>query len=288
MMIKVGRSEDGYPRRLRDFAHAPDPLWVAGRLPAEDRTAVAVVGTRRMTDYGRRLAREIASSLARAGVVIVSGLAQGIDSTAHSAALEAGGETVAVLGEGLMAFAHVGPLLRRRLAREIAEHGAVVSEYPLDVHGTEWTFPRRNETIVGLSDAVVVIEAPQRSGALITADFARAHGRPLFVAPGPVGATTWVGSNALIARGDATLLSSAEQVAERCGLTIERSAASPGPEATSNTAAGVLELLALGAADMDSIAQALGLSARDASTLVADMLITGSIVATGDGRFARR
>ncbi len=283
-MIRLRRTDARYPKRLEQIGHAPDPMWVAGRLPAEDRPAVAIVGTRRMTAYGRRLARDLALALARAGIVIVSGLAQGIDSTAHAAALEAGGETVAVLGEGLMAFTEVGPILRRRLAKAIAERGAVVSEYPLDVHGTDWTFPRRNETIVGLSDAVVVIEAPHGSGALITAEFARAHGKPLFVAPGSLGAWTWAGSNALISTGEATLLTSADQVASLFGVALAPSMLKP----FTTTADRLLELLAPGAADVDAIAASLGIAAAEASTLIAELLIAGSVVATGDGRFARR
>ncbi len=283
-MIRLRRSDPGYPRRLERIGHAPDPLWVAGRLPRDERPAVAIVGTRRMTEYGRRRARNLALALARAGIVIVSGLAQGIDSTAHAAALESGGETVAVLGEGLMAFTEVGPIRRRRLAKAIAERGAVLSEYPLDVHGTDWTFPRRNETIVGLSDAVVVVEAPHGSGALITAEFARAHGKPLFVAPGTVGAWTWAGSNALISTGEATLLTSADQVASILGVALTPSA----PKPCATTADRLLELLAPGAADLDGIAVGLGITSAEASTLIAELLIGGSVVATGDGRFARR
>lgn len=261
-----------------------------------------------MTDYGRRLAREIAAALARAGVVIISGLAQGVDSTAHSAALDVEGETVAVLGEGLVAFAETGTIHRRHLAKEIAAHGAVVSEYPLDAPGAYWTFPRRNETVVGLSDAVVVIEAPHESGALITAEFARAHGKPLFAAPGSLGASTWAGSNALIASGVATLLRSADQVASLFGITLAPSfgrmvagpfvptvaapfgpTAAPSPVAASPIhAQRVLELLSPSAADVDSIAAGLGMSTSETTTLLAEMLIAGSVIATGDGRFARK
>lgn len=284
-MIELRRTDPRYPERLRASTHAPDRLWVRGTLPPDAKPVVAIVGTRRMTDHGRRVARELSSSLARSGVVIVSGLAQGVDSTAHAAAVAVGGRTVAVLGEGLLAFDAGGPIQRRRIAQAILDRGAVVSEYPLDVRGAEWTFPRRNATIVGLSDAVVVVEAPRSSGALITAEFAREQGRTLFAVPGPSGAWSWEGSNALIARGDALFLTGAEQVASRVGVGLAPSRAAPCP---SLPAARVLDALAFGAADTDTIASAVGVPPEALTTVIAELLIGGSIVATGDGRFARR
>lgn len=283
-MIEVRRGAPGYPVRLARSPYAPPSLWVRGRMPPDERKTVAIVGTRRMTDYGRRITRELASALARAGAVIVSGLAQGIDSTAHTAAIAVGGLTVAVLGEGLLAFETSGPLTRRRIATAILERGALVSEYPIDTHGDYWTFPRRNATIAGLADVVVVVEAPETSGALITAKYGVELRRPVYAPPGPLDAPTWRGSSRWIGDGRARALTSASQVADVLGLALDvvlparRSAASD----------RLLDILAVGPADADLIAARLGTSAGDAAAVIAELLIGGAIVATGDGRFSRR
>lgn len=284
-MIELRPGEPGYPSRLRELPSPPDPLWLDGTLPDGDERWVAIVGTRRLTPYGTRVAREIAHDLASAGAIVVSGIAQGIDSVVHAAALEAGGRTVAVLGEGLLAFDRSGPMRRRRLARAIRERGALISEYGLDFGARTWTFPRRNATIAALADAVVVVEAPLRSGALITADRAIDLGRPVYAVPGPLGASTWEGSNQFIADGRARLLRASRDVATSIGLSMLASTDRPRETSVVDRA---LELLAAGAADADALAAPLGLSATDVATLIADMLLAGSIVPTGDGRFARR
>jgi DNA processing protein len=284
-VIRLSPRDGGYPHRLLVLDRPPDPLWVWGQLPAPRTKTVGIVGTRRLTDYGRRIAREIAMALARAGAVIVSGLAQGVDSTAHSGALDAGGGTVAVLGEGVAHFADHGAVRRRHLAQRIREHGALVSEWALDVRGTEWTFPRRNLTLAALCDALVVVEAPEGSGALITADHMndRVH-RPVFIVPGPVDGATWAGSNRYIAERRGRFLSSAQQVADHLGLgAIPRATASP----LSALAERLIALLAAEPAGMDQIAEGLGIRAADATVLVAEQVIAGRVVATPDGRFAR-
>lgn len=283
-ILELRPGEPAYPQRLLDLPSPPDPLWLHGELPDPSTPCVGIVGTRRMTPYGRQAAREIAFGLAAAGVVIVSGLAQGIDSAAHEAALEARGRTVAVLGEGLLAFERLGPERRRPLARRIRDHGALVSEYPLDLGARVWTFPKRNATIAALSDAVVVIEAPRGSGALITAkEAARAH-RPVFAVPGPIGAPTWLGSNDAIQEGMARIVFGPAPVATELGVPL----ASFGMEATAGAVGGrVVELLSSGASHPDQLAAELGISAEAAATLIADLLLAGEIVSTADGTFAR-
>jgi DNA processing protein len=245
---------------------------------------VGIVGTRRLTTYGARIARELATVLARAGAVIVSGLAQGIDSTAHGGALDANGRTIAVLAEGLAYFDDHGPFRRRQLALRIRRQGALVSEYPLELPAARWTFPQRNATIAGLSDALVVVEAPDGSGALITAEAMADLGRPVFAVPGPFGAPTWIGSHRSIALGQARILTSAHQVADEVGLRLVPAARAP----TDARAERLLTLLALEAADMDAIADRLEITPSDAATVVAEQMIEGTIAPTGDGRFARR
>lgn len=283
-MIRLSPRDPGYPPRLHGLKRPPDPLWVWGQLPDPDQPTVGIVGTRRLTQYGQRIARELAMALARAGAVIVSGLAQGVDSVAHAGALDAAGRTIAVLGEGLAYYDEHGAARRRHLAQRIRKQGALVSEWALDLRGTEWTFPRRNLTIAAFSDALVVVEAPKDSGSLITADRMRDDvQRPVFVVPGPLGAPTWEGSNHYIATGSGILLASAQQVADRLGVTLTAQPAAPMDPRAAHLAA----LLAAGPADLDTIAAQLRLDPSRATTLVAEQVIAGAVTAMPDGRFAR-
>ena len=196
--------DSGYPRHLKEIDQPPPVLYVRGTLLPEDDWAVAIVGTRRVTAYGRQVADEVATALAHSGVTIVSGLARGIDSIAHQAALNAGGRTLAVLGNGVD---QVYPPENRRLASQIIEHGAVVSDYPLGTQPDGINFPPRNRIISGLSLAVIIVEAGLTSGALITATFAAEQGRDVFAVPGNINAPQSQGTNRLIMDGAQPLLS---------------------------------------------------------------------------------
>ncbi len=189
--------DDGYPGALRVLPDPPLALYVLGELRPEDERAVAIVGTRRATSYGRLVARKLAAELASRGVTVVSGMAPGIDTAAHRGALEAG-RTVAVLGTGL---GNPYPAGAHGLMEEIASRGAVLSEYPWEAPGSKWTFPKRNRIIAALSLGVVVVEAPERSGALITADFALEQGKEVFAVPGPITSEVSRGTNRLIQEG---------------------------------------------------------------------------------------
>ena len=179
------------------------------------RPAVAIVGARACSAYGRQIARSLGRELAAAGLVVVSGLARGVDSEAHRGALEAAGTTVAVLGCGID---RDYPAANRELARQIAATGLVVSEYAPGVEPAPWRFPARNRIVAGLCAATVVVEARERSGALITADFALEEGREVFAVPGEITSALSAGSNALLRLG-ATPLTRAEDVLESFGLT---------------------------------------------------------------------
>ncbi len=196
-----------YPERLRQIDSAPIVLYCWGQLQPRDEVASAIVGTRRATPHGRAAAAELAGGLAAAGVTIVSGMARGIDGVAHKAALEAGGRTIAVLGSGLD---HLYPPEHRKLAALIAEAGAVVSEYPLGTRPEPGNFPPRNRIISGLSLAVIVVEAADSSGALITANFAADQGRDVFAVPGRIHDRASRGTNRLIATGAFPALSVGE------------------------------------------------------------------------------
>jgi DNA processing protein len=190
-------------------------LYVRGSLTAEDEWAVAIVGTRRVTAYGRQVAEEVASALAHNGVTVVSGLARGVDSIAHQAALNAGGRTLAVLGNGVD---QIYPPENRRLAEQIMAYGGLVSDYPLGTQPDGINFPPRNRIISGLSIAVIVVEAGETSGALITATFAAEQGRDVFAVPGNINAPQSKGTNRLIRDGAQPLLS-AQDVLEALDLT---------------------------------------------------------------------
>ncbi|MBA2246534.1 MAG: DNA-protecting protein DprA [Chloroflexia bacterium] len=202
--------DDGYPALLREIGSPPPVLFLRGQLLETDSAAVAVVGTRRVSSYGREMASQIGEGLARAGVTVVSGLAKGVDGIAHEAALAAGGRTIAVLGSGVD---RIYPYEHKRLASRIADQGAVLSDFAPDRKPDAPNFPARNRIISGLSLGVVVIEAPERSGALITVDFAADQGRDVFAVPGPATAWNSAGTNKLL-RDGARLVRNADDVLE--------------------------------------------------------------------------
>lgn len=206
--VKVMTWEDAdYPRRLKEINQAPPVLFIKGSINVEDDWAVAVVGTRRVTPYGRQVTSEIAAFLAQNGVTVVSGLARGVDAIAHQTALQNGGRTIAVLGSGVDV---IYPPEHRRLAGEIAQQGALVSDYPLGTQPDGINFPPRNRIISGLSLATIVVEAGEKSGALITAEFAVEQGRDVFAVPGSILAPQSEGTNKLIEEGARPLLKMTE------------------------------------------------------------------------------
>ena len=195
--------DETYPARLKQIDQPPPVLYALGELAPKDEWAVAIVGTRRYTHYGRQAAEEIAAFLAQNGVTVVSGLARGVDSIAHRAALDAGGRTIAVLGSGVD---QIYPAENRGLAAEMAGRGAVLSDYALGTPPEAGNFPPRNRIIAGLSIAVVVVEAGERSGARITANFAVEQGREVFAVPGNIFSPQSKGTNQLIREGAHPLL----------------------------------------------------------------------------------
>jgi DNA processing protein len=193
-----------YPPRLKEIDQPPPVLYLRGTLKSEDTWAVAVVGTRRVSAYGRQVAEEIGSFLAANGVTVVSGLARGIDAIAHQAALKSGGRTIAVLGCGID---RIYPPEHTQLASMIMANGAILTDYPMGTPPDASNFPPRNRIISGLSMATVVVEAGEKSGALITAQFAIDQGREVFAVPGNILALQSKGTNTLISQGAHPLLS---------------------------------------------------------------------------------
>lgn len=207
--------DEAYPRRLKEIDQPPPVLYLRGTLTAEDEWAVAIVGTRGVTAYGRQVTAELASSLARRGATVVSGLARGVDAEAHKACLAAGGRTLAVLGSGLD---QIYPPEHRQLAERVVSSGALLSDYAPGTAPDGVNFPPRNRIISGLSLAVVVVEAGDHSGALITAEFAAEQGREVFAVPGNINAPKSVGCNRLIQQGARPLLR-VDDVLEALDLT---------------------------------------------------------------------
>lgn len=277
-MIALRVEDADYPVRLRDLVPAPDPVWIDGDARVLDRPCVAIVGTRRMSPYGERVARELATDLAAAGAVVVSGLAQGIDCAAHASALAAGGASVAVLGEGISSFLANARGRRRRLAAALRADGALLSPYPPIVPAQGWMFAKRNAVVAALARAVVVAEAPPGSGALITAADAVRLGRPLFAVPGPLGARTAEGTNALIAAGTARACLGAEAVARAIGLDAARPPVAGDP---------LLDALAAGPLDLDGLARRLRVDRSTLRARLVSLVFSGAVVDRGDGRFSR-
>lgn len=200
-------ADEAYPARLKEIDQPPPVLYIRGEYLMDDLFAVAIVGTRKVTPYGRQVTEEIASFLAANGITVISGLARGVDAIAHHAALKAGGRTIAVLGSGVD---KIYPPEHRGLAEQMMARGAVMSDYAVGTPPDASNFPPRNRIISGLSLAVVVIEAAETSGALITAEFAAEQGREIFAVPGSILAPQSKGTNRLIQKGAYPLLTPAD------------------------------------------------------------------------------
>jgi len=253
-LLVVTWGDPSYPEWLAHVDDAPPALFVSGRLvPGEGERAVAVVGSRAATPHGLAFARTLGRDLARLGLTVVSGLARGIDAAAHRGALEAGGRTVAVLGSGLL---DVYPAENAPLAAEIARTGAVVSEFALDAGPWKGHFPRRNRVIAGWGRGVVVVEAAEKSGALITASLAQEGGREVLAVPGHPLVRAAAGSNGLL-RDGAAVVRHARDVLDTLGLEAPRAeATAPGGEIVDDD---VLASLSPGVpASLEEIAHASG------------------------------
>lgn len=202
------------PEKISSLLGGPVGLYAWGRVEALAAASVGIVGTRGATTYGKAAARKFAEAFAQAGLTVVSGGAQGIDAAAHEGAIEGGGQTVCVMACGID---RVYPAAHRGLFDRIRDHGCLVSQFPAGWSPRHDSFVQRNATVAGLSDAILVVEAPERSGALITANRANEYGRPVFVVPGNISTLTFRGSHALIREG-ATLVDHPDQVIEEMGL----------------------------------------------------------------------
>jgi len=270
--------EAAYPALLQQLVDAPPVLFVKGELTPSDEWAVALVGTRKPTAYGREAARLLATELARNGVTVVSGLARGIDGIAHQAALDAGGRTLAVLGSGLD---EIYPQEHRALAERIAANGALLSDYPLGTRPEATNFPPRNRIISGLSLGVVVVEAGLTSGALITADFAADQGREVFAVPGSILGTASAGCNRLL-RDGAHVVTEVGDILET--LSLDQLAAKQAAREVlpaNPTEAKVLAQLSVEPAYVDDVARGAGLPVETVSSALVMMELKGMVRQVG-------
>jgi len=274
--------DEGYPKLLAEIPDPPPVLYVRGELKPEDAWAVAVVGTRRASTYGREVTRRLVSVLAQSGVTIVSGLARGIDAVAHQTALEAGGRTIAVLGCGIDL---VYPPEHRELARRIAAQGALVSEYPLGTQPEPGNFPPRNRIISGLSLGVVITEAGRDSGALITADYAAEQGRDVFAVPGSILSAGCAGTNRLIQDGAKPVLDAAD-ILQELNLTMiaeQKEARQVLP--TTETEALILAHLSAEPVHVDDLTRAVGLPVAQVTSTLALMELKGMVRQVGGMKY---
>jgi DNA processing protein len=287
------RGDAGFPPQLLAVPDPPDVLYVCGGLVSEDALAVAVVGSRRPTAYGVTVAERLAAELARRGVTVVSGLARGIDSAAHRGAIQAGGRTVAVLGSGVDV---VYPPENRRLAQRIEEQGAVVSQFPLGTPPLPHHFPVRNRVIAGLALGVVVVEAAERSGSLITAALAAELGREVMAVPGRVTSDESRGTNRLIQDGAALVQGWADVVAQlpdRWRRCVRDPAAPPAPDEVvggsdaSEDAARVLAVLDDEPVSMEYVIERSGLDPGPVAALLLSLELAGRVRQLAGARFVR-
>lgn len=273
--IHLGTPE--YPRLLAEISDPPTCIWSRGDRALLSATAVAVIGARAASHEGLIAASEIAFDLARAGIVVVSGLARGIDAAAHRGALDAGGKTIAVLGTGID---RVYPAENDLLHDEIASNGLLITELPPGTPPLEWHFPRRNRIISGLSRAVVVVEARDKSGSLITARLAADQGRDVMAVPGTIVGGRNRGANALL-RDGAKLVESAVDILQELGLD-DGSLSRRSPDGGSGRGVGQTVDFTV-----DQVADQMKIPAGEALALLLEWELTGSVQRIGSGRFRR-
>lgn len=279
----IAYDDERYPDRLRLTYDPPCLLYMLGNGYRDSAPAVGVVGTRHPSSYGKAMAETIGRDLALSGVNVVSGMARGCDSAAHCGALGAGGFTAAVLGTGVDV---VYPPEAKRLYAEIIEKGVVVSEYPMGTPPLQHNFPRRNRIISGLSLGVAVVEAPVRSGSLMTARLALEYGREVFAVPGQVTSMRSSGTNRLIKEG-AALIEGAKDIVEALG--IEPAPTGPDeavmPEGDERR---LFDALGTDAVHIDELARMTGLGAARTATVLLEMEIKGTVEQRPGKSFLRR
>jgi DNA processing protein len=276
--------DDAYPTNLRQIEMPPPLLFLRGNLLPSDEWAIGIVGTRRASVYGREVAHTLGRDLAGAGITVVSGLALGVDTVAHRAALEAGGRTLAVLGSGVD---QIYPPDNRGLAQQIMQQGALISEYPLGTRPDASNFPPRNRIISGLSRGVVIAEASTRSGALITAKFAAEQGRDVFAVPGSILHPGSAGCNTLIQQGATPLLAAQDILTQLQLDQVAAHAAARAVIAADPQEAAILAHLDREPCHLDDLVRRSALPAPDVAGLLTMMELKGLVRQVGTRTYVR-
>jgi DNA processing protein len=276
-----------YPARLRSIVDPPPCLYVKGEIRREDDKAVAVIGTRSASHYGRRVARDLCRGLASLGFTVISGMARGIDGVAHDEALNAGGRTIAVLGSGVD---RAYPPEHRKLYDRISENGAVISELPLGAPPLAFNFPARNRLISGLSAGVVVVEATEKSGSLITAAIALEQGREVFAVPGEVGSSRSRGGHRLIRQG-AKLVENVDDILEEIAPQLVARDRQPAALRTLPVDAQpethkIFDLLQERSLHIDEVIEASGFSASRVSQILLELELQGFLKQLPGNRYS--
>jgi len=276
--------DDAYPSRLKEIGDPPMFLYYRGDLTILDQPCIALVGTRKISPYGQRVAEAFVGPIVAAGVVTVSGLAEGIDAVVARETMRAGGKTVAALGHGL---ASIFPAKNARLAEEIVKGGGLLlSEFPLDTTPDKFTFPARNRIIAGLSLGTIVLEAGEGSGALITADLALDYGRDVFAVPGQIFDENFIGCHQIISRGLAKLVTTPQDVLQEVGIVAaDRSTSSFTPR--SNQEAKVHGALTTMPQSVGDIAQRAGLAAGPVNATLTMLELSGAAKTVGNGQWVK-
>jgi DNA processing protein len=267
----IGYGDGDYPENLKKLAHMPPVLFVRGEIRPEDSTAAAVVGTRLPSHYGRQVAEKLGRDLAKHGITVVSGLARGVDTFAHKGALDGGGRTLGVLGCGIDVYY---PPENRKLYDAIASQGAVLSEFSLGVEPLAMNFPKRNRVVSGLSQAVVAVEAGEKSGVLNTVAWATDQGRAVFAVPGNITSQQSLGINQLLKNGARPLLSVDDVLRE---LGVAKRAEERSRVEVAAEEKPVMEFLTAEPAHVDEICEGLGMPMAGLLSVLMQLEIKGLV-----------
>ena len=285
----VALPEEPYPRLLRNIEDPPAVLYYKGTLTSKDQLALAIVGTRKPSAYGRIITEKLSAELGKLGFTIVSGMALGIDTAAHRGALKANARTLAVMGGG---FGKIYPSENRSLVNQIAESGAVLTEHSVETRPDRWTFPKRNRVISGLTRGTIVIEAPERSGALITARAAAEHNREVFVVPGPIHDESHLGSHRLIQKG-AKLITNVDDILNEfadlkktLGANSRRDSGTPTPD-LSLLEAGIFDLLEFDPIHFNDVVERSGQNTSDVSLALLQLVMKNLVKELEGKRYAK-
>ncbi|MFA5050639.1 MAG: DNA-processing protein DprA [Patescibacteria group bacterium] len=282
-VLKINLKDKNYPKLLKEIYDPPQNLYAVGEIKAEENYPLAIVGTRKVSSYGKQITVSLTKDLVKAGLTIVSGLALGVDGLAHQTTLDNGGRTIAVLGSSPDI---IYPPLHRTLAKNIIKNnGAIVSEYPPTTSPTRWTFPARNRIIAGLSLGTLVIEAPEKSGALITAHSALDQGREVFAVPGSIYNPNSAGCNQLIKMG-AKAVTKAEDILDAFNLELSEKI-SETPEPTLPEEKILWKFLSHEPVHIDQLIKSSKFSTSQAIAVLTLMEINGKVKNLGGGNYVK-